>query len=188
MKELSKEKIISFYQYSVFGVIKDEVEASVKRAYRDVCRTIRGFARNQNKESIKEEAENFLIKEIKTVLESRTIDSQIKFDEWHKSVSDKLKKIFKDQEFHYGQAQKWINMSFKYLLLLNREMIQEIEPYCHVPIDRYILKDLDDTIIEWSILDNYEEYLKLQREFQSKGENPLLREFDIWLKQVKENK
>ena len=86
-----------------------------------------------------------------------------KFDEWHKFVcNDIICKYFEGintptEVFSYGNAQKVLNMTLKYLYMLsqvlgyenvNEELVgilREISAdsrYLHIPIDRYIIDEL----------------------------------------------
>ena len=87
------------------------------------------------------------------------------FSHWHKTICENLIKIYEkdklvkkeknkrtDQsaELTYGQAQKWLNMTLKYLWLLDRlELIDDADissfirthaKSFHVPFDSYILR------------------------------------------------
>lgn len=112
------------------------------------------------------------------------------FDDWHKakcreiinfmnnSIDKSNTKILnKKEKFTIGQAQKWVNMTLKYLWLLNA-LPTGVEPeYLHVPIDSYIIEIAYDNknkfenalgLLEekpkksWSKLSEYEEYFKIQ--------------------------
>ncbi len=51
--------------------------------------------------------------------------------------------LFKQGLFlNYGHVQKWINMTLKYMLLMNIYSIRKITEFLHIPIDNYILKEL----------------------------------------------
>lgn len=93
---------------------------------------------------------------------------------------------FDGQSFTVGQAQKWINMTFKYLHLLDYPEVQNVYEYCHVPIDSYMLTITGYTMSKaWSKLDSYGEYIKYQIWFREKYPNdiPLDREFYLWLEE-----
>lgn len=88
----------------------------------------------------------------------------IDFTKWHKTVCNKLIEIYGNDKLvkkennkrteqsttlTYGQAQKWLNMTLKYLWLLNRlelindetsTFIQTYEKSFHIPLDSYILR------------------------------------------------
>ncbi len=71
---------------------------------------------------------------------------------WHKKVCDDLVKLsikshaFADNGFTYGHAQKWVNMTMKYILLMGLwdTELAHIKPYLHIPIDNYILNVLEN--------------------------------------------
>lgn len=87
-----------------------------------------------------------------------------RFENWHKDICDELISIYngelvlreggkrtdKTATLTYGQAQKWLNMTLKYLWLLNRlgmiedssisDVITNCQDEFHVPLDSYILR------------------------------------------------
>lgn len=111
------------------------------------------------------------------------------FDKWHKAKCEEIinfmnnsidksnTKILKEEKFTIGQAQKWVNMTLKYLWLLNA-LPTGIKPeYLHVPIDSYIIEIAYDNknkfenalgLLEdkppksWSKLSEYDEYFEIQ--------------------------
>ncbi len=87
------------------------------------------------------------------------------FEEWHKVTCNKIIDIYgvdklvmregnartdRPSKLTYGQAQKWLNMTLKYLWLLDRldiidnekdsSTIREFQSYFHVPLDSYVLR------------------------------------------------
>ena len=68
------------------------------------------------------------------------------FDAWHCKAIEKLidkskeyQELFEESQITVGQAQKWLNMSIKYMRmmgLLNKDIKSE---FIHVPIDNYIV-------------------------------------------------
>lgn len=161
------------------------METSIKRAYREVCRTITRFNYNQKKQAIKNNANELLLNEICGLLNRKSLN-QNQFDKWHEEACNKLINTFKNQIFYYGQAQKWINMTFKYLALLDYNKVKIAYEYCHVPIDAEILKNVNyEFNCSWSKIDNYKEYLKFQNWFRSEYKGiPLDVEFTLWLDMV----
>jgi hypothetical protein len=65
--------------------------------------------------------------------------TQEQFDEWHRSACLELATIYNDggcPSFFVGQAQKWLNMTFKYIYVLGDERIPgfgHLYDLCHVP-------------------------------------------------------
>lgn len=111
------------------------------------------------------------------------------FDDWHKAKCEEIinfmnnsidksnTKILKKESFTIGQAQKWVNMTLKYLWLLNALPTGVKPEYLHVPIDSYIIeiaygnKNKFENALglleekpkdSWSKLSEYEEYFKIQ--------------------------
>lgn len=100
------------------------------------------------------------------------------YDKWHKAICDKMTKFYENVKmkssqdnsaFTYGNAQKWLNMTIKYLFIVNSVMemlgtsgdfcefygdkFENFEGYFHVPIDSYIIESLwdnKDTVEETS--------------------------------------
>lgn len=143
------------------------------------------------------ESKNNLIKNIcKNILSPiETKEGEISFknsdfDDWHKAKCEEIinfmnnsidksntKILKKEEKFNIGQAQKWVNMTLKYLWLLDA-LPAGVEPeYLHVPIDSYIIEIAYDNknkfenalgLLEekpkksWSKLSEYEEYFKIQ--------------------------
>lgn len=113
------------------------------------------------------------------------------FDEWHEvkceeiinfmnnSIDKSNTKILKEK-FTVGQAQKWVNMTLKYLWLLNALPTGVKPEYLHVPIDSYIIKIAYSKKVtfkyalgleekrkkSWSKLPKYEKYFKIQKEIR----------------------
>ena len=174
-----------FYKSILFGKIDEPISVSTKRAYRDLCRTIDGFSKNWNHDVILNNALESLNKRI-NVLISQSMKKQEDFDKWHKECCDELIKQFSNQKFYYGQAQKWINMSLKYLSMINHKKVEKNYEFFHVPIDNYIIDITGLKIsVAWSRITNYNEYLDWQKKFRSKYlGNPLDNEFNLWLKEA----
>lgn len=88
------------------------------------------------------------------------------FADWHekkcKDIKDDMNKaiyetnepnncIIKDKAFTYGQAQKWLNMTLKYMWLL--DMLPEglTKESLHIPIDSYIIDAVKSNAIEYGL-------------------------------------
>lgn len=135
-----------------------------KRAYLDLARTIRysvsstKLERMKGKKSTqkeKKEADEFIKEKENLIIEicSEMIDSifsydrKIPFDCWHCKLCEKIKNKMNESGliktgfiFTHGQAQKWINMTLKYLWLLNMLPENIFESDLHVPVDSYIIE------------------------------------------------
>ena len=138
-----------------------------QRAYLDLCRTLKYF---KNTDESKNDPDYQTLKETFIECIKKHICHQINrlfkdkedFDTWHKTVCDgivesaqrcedkKGGQLFKNKEkgtgraFYYGQAQKWLNMTLKYMLLMGLwnddiQVIEDGEKPLHVPVDDYIM-------------------------------------------------
>ncbi len=170
--------------------VDDIIALAMNKAYRNLMRTIRGFAHNPKHDIILRDARQTLHASVTAIL-SAEINTQTKFDELHKVACYDLISAFRGQTFTVGQAQKWINMTFKYLHLLDYPKVQNVYEYCHIPIDNYILNITNYTMSKaWSKLNDYHEYLEYQNWFRDKYPNniPLDKEFYLWLEESKKQK
>ena len=180
---LTEDDYLQFYKAILYGKIDDVVFSSVKASYKDLCRTITGFAKEENHDQIYESSVKYLVEQIKSLL-NITLKTQDEFDSWHKQCCDNLIDIFKPQKFYYGQAQKWINMSLKNLSMLNHKMVKNNYEFFHVPLDNFIFKETGKkTSVSWSKINDYEEYLHYQIWFRKTYDGiPVDIEFKMWLK------
>ena len=114
--------------------------AAVHLGYLDMCRTCHGIGAKvsdaQRKESFKKLGE-----EIKSLLSDDSIDSQEAFDAKHKELCKKYMDLLKDYKYaiKYGQAQKVVNMAFKYLFCCEDASSKPAFKYCHMPLDGLIM-------------------------------------------------
>ena len=106
-------------------------------------------------------------------------------------------------ELTYGQAQKWVNMTMKYLCVLSDanftgdyKWLGDFYPYLHVPIDSIILDKIADenefpgikldNVRCWSKIKEYQDYFAVQQSLRNKlkeKDSPILPmdwEFEVW--------
>ena len=187
--KLTEKDYNEFYKTMLYGNLSDPLKSAIKSAYRDVCRTITGFSKNPSHDEILSGAKNKMCSIVKELL-NQNIDGQSSFDEWHKWACDSLIKCFKGQKFTYGQAQKWVNMTMKYLSMFDYKQVEKVYEFCHVPIDNYIIEIVGvkfDTA--WSRVESYEKYLEFQELFRNKYKGiPLDNEFYMWINASKEKR
>lgn len=180
-----------FLLFLYFGKNKNYLDNCIDRAYRDFNRTLHGFDNHKYKEIILEKAKAYLKEEIIGIKDNNNIISQEDFDKWHKTICYGLKNIFAEFEYFYiGQAQKWINMSLKYIFVHDETRLDgfnKIYEYCHIPIDNIILSKLDYPRVTstWSRINNYDIYLDFQKYIRTRAEDetPLDFEFRLFIKQ-----
>ena len=225
-------KALDFLLFSYFGCDCKADEGTMKnsaahRAYLDFARTVKFeysssyIDKHKNEESVKQftKAKEDRIKDICESL-IQSIDSypgnSANFDDWHKNECERIigkmekpycceKKLL--EKFTCGQAQKWVNMTLKYLWLLDLLPKEIKEESLHVPIDSFILQKLKEEQVSgvigsgetyyykrkdkgkvWSAITDYEEeYMELQKEIRRiASPNPIQWEGPAWMEIARE--
>lgn len=189
--------IADFYRVCLFGTKDPDIEDAAKRAYIDLCRTIWDTTEDIRAKA-KEESLNFISSQIEG-LKNDNID----FDEFHDTLCCGIIEIYNNNhiDFYYGQAQKWVNMTMKYLCVIGEEKypwLNRLYPFLHIPIDSVILgKIIGDFEIEsvavkekrvllknlsWSRIDKdtYDAIQNVLREKIGENEIPIFWEFKAW--------
>lgn len=170
---MKKENAVNFLLFGYFGITlensKDDIiSAAINRAYRDAASHVLSLKDDSKKDT--EKGQDLFAKAgelikvfIKDVLNNDTQNKLNKkeYDEKHKNLCDTLISKYKGctnsgYEFSYGIAQKWVNMTMKYLGVIltifskcnnshdfvktYKDSFRAIEHFLHVPIDGYILE------------------------------------------------
>jgi hypothetical protein len=135
------------------------------------------------------------------ILHSKLVDyfnaqpkNKAEFDKWHECCCKKLLDTYagylrtgRNIGFTIGTAQKWVNMTFKYIYthyrVNNNDFgITDFEKYftyCHMALDRYTLqwcaenKKLPPNITPWSLINDYGLYRCLQNQARDKVRHDL---------------
>jgi len=169
----------------------DIYDLSMRKAYRDVCRTIHGIKNSPNKNQILCESKQWIKNQIER-LRITDISTKEEFGEWHQATCDRLISIFRESSydsFSYGQAQKWVNMILKYLYCSGEPLFGRHPSLFHIPLDNYIFKAVSswpkyDHVkfnTPWSKQNDYEAYLAFQTWFAQRcGGRPIDAELMIW--------
>jgi hypothetical protein len=191
MSTLTKEDKEKFWIRCYLSPTTDLTDAAIDRAYRDFNRTLHGISKNQTIENHNEL--KMLIRNFVTEALTETFLTQTIFDKWHERKCNELITSFKNISRHklfVGQAQKWINMTLKYLFALGDERINGISrnyQFFHIPIDNIIQVKLSKSEIpklkdRWSRINNYSEYLNYQEMVRTKfsGQIPMDVEFRLF--------
>lgn len=119
-----------------------------EKAYLDMCRTLR-FGEDKTKKYVwKSDVQKIVIESINDLSKLAEKIDQDSFDIFHKKECKKMIKVQQDgvfsddNSFTVGQAQKWINMTYKYLLLLGywNDKTEVIKKLLHAPVDNYIIQ------------------------------------------------
>ena len=70
------------------------------------------------------------------------------FDDWHRQACETLSAVYRENGypfFYVGQAQKWLNMTLKYIFTLGAERITGFDDcyaFCHAPLDNVLIRQL----------------------------------------------
>ena len=136
-----------------FGSGADHLIHCLDRAYRDFSRTLRGLRLVETKSHLYIQARNDVHQQISSLRDSQaeTID-QRSFDHWHQLLCKHLALRYAEHDHHFyvGQAQKWINMAFKYIFTMGEQRLPGFErlyPFCHVPLDNILLVQMSATAV-----------------------------------------
>lgn len=154
-----KKEMWDFVLWNMFGISSKDMACSdlqrqraiakkcADTAFLDLRRTLRynDQGSKSDREDFRDEV-NGIVADALNELLSET--EQGGFDEAHNGICEKIIKVakkgsvIKGEEFYYGQAQKWLNMTLKYMYLLElwEEEFERVIPWMHVPVDSYILK------------------------------------------------
>ena len=166
---MKKENAINFLLFGYFGITlensKDDIiSAAINRAYRDAASHVLSLKDDSKKDTengkkLFADACDCIEKFIEAVLPNEA-QNEIDYDNKHSTLCTDLKILYDNcansrYEFSYGVAQKWVNMTMKYLgiiltifaeckdkndFVIFHESFQAIEHSLHVPIDGYILE------------------------------------------------
>ena len=140
--------INDFFKYSYFNITKDDsmqeiMKKCAEKAYLDLCRTIKFKTADKNlKAEYKSKVcDRLIIKAYDVLLNAveSSDDKQNAFDSEHKRICEEIIGTYSEIcEFTYGQAQKWLNMTLKYIVLLEEN--SELKSYLHIPVDSLIMQ------------------------------------------------
>ena len=191
MTTLTQIEIENFWIRCYLNPKTNLTDAAIDRAYRDFNRTLHGIGKNQTEEK-QARLKNEIIK-IVSELSSEKFNNQLEYDTWHEKKCNDLAKAYIDianHKLYIGQAQKWINMTFKYLFALGENRINGISnyySYFHFPLDsiiqdKFFKYGIPKFKIKWSRIDNYTDYIDYQFLVRKKfaGQIPLDVEFRLF--------
>ena len=139
--------VLEFLKYAYFNMTKgdsmnDILVKCAEKAYLDLCRTIKFNTDNRGtRKSAKRKICEMLVHEY-DVLENAVKGSderQSAFDREHQRICEEIINTYSEiSELTYGQAQKWLNMMLKYVLMTAED--SALKNYLHIPVDSYIMQ------------------------------------------------
>ena len=194
---MKKDKIYEFCVYSCIGVTYDDtpqmvISRIIDRAYRDATsHVLRKISNEAKKTKYRTNASKDIYKAVCGSIKD--------YNKWHEDLCRKIQQHYpKTSTFSYGIAQKWVNMTVKYLYLysivsnnknvsgLINDLLLHIDDY-HAPIDSYVLKALGDN-------ESWSKDIKTAKDYIAKREliptnyvesNELEWEMNTWLNEAK---
>ena len=169
---------------------ESKIDLAIKRAYRDMNRTLRTKEHQAEWDSLKEDVTKLINDCVKrfVVIE----DGRDSYDKWFNELIISMVNSQIDVDgiilkYKYGQAQKWVNMTMKYLVILKYKPVYNFIPFLHVPIDEKIVYKIvgDDSkekskLIPWSSKLNPTNYYEFQRKVRNSYSCPMAWEFEAW--------
>lgn len=144
--ETLRQEAIDFFLYSYLGIDnendqeEERIRKCVERAYLDLARTLR-FEEKED-QTRKYEKEKWIKEITDEIVKIRGSMNRENFDEKHKRLCEKITQyngVLK-YSFTYGQAQKWVNMTLKYMWICGIEGMDKVEGFLHIPVDSYIME------------------------------------------------
>ena len=178
MKKYSVEDTLCFFY---FGITPDELNNN-NSVYDKIIRKALFDATMQNafnakissddKEKAKTAKDNAVIYLEERIKKLNNLNSYDDFDNWHKITCDEIKNKFieikKDNKeiFTYGNAQKVVNMTFKYLYMISNsslynesndvlKIVNSYSEFFHMPSDSYIIDALFRVgVLNWEEIKN----------------------------------
>ena len=183
------------YMIRIYFGRGDYLTGCIDRAYLDFNRTLHGLGRIRKGDELYKKATERLKRRLSDLRKANSVRSQTGFDKWHRSTCLGLTQLYKKYgypRFYIGQAQKWVNMTLKYIFTMRDSRVSgfgKVYRFCHIPIDNIVLGRLyvleyefPDFSVAWSRINDYEEYLAFQKWFRSAFKlSPLDAEFKLWI-------
>lgn len=187
----NRRQAIDFLICCYFGQSQDLIDAAINRAYVDMAaHTMRGFGDTKNEIQNKWKCRYNSSKLIKDALKKYT--SGTCFNEWHEKLVCDIQNLYVKKNMSYGQAQKWLNMTIKYLYILRTILGEEdhrlscvkgflqntsVSDY-YPPVDSYVLKGGGvKCYASWSSMDK-SQYDVVKR--QMGDEKDFMWELEMW--------
>ncbi len=178
LKKLSMDFLLA----SCFGQSKDLVVGAIDKAYVDMAaHTLRSFSKDETEQ--KWDC-RYAVTETIYIRVKKYPNGEKTFVDWNKKTVQSIEDIYNKSRHNldYGQAQKWVNMTIKYLEVLRMvlgesdERLQEISSFLantshenYPPaIDSYVLKGTEVGAMTWSSLKK-EEYDEIQNILMEEG-------------------
>lgn len=166
---MSLKNSVEFLIFTYFGIdFNDDfdtiLKSAIKVAYNDA--TMQGAYNALEKENAEEIDYDEVAQELEKAIKKLLNDNSNSYEQWHKDICEELVKCYekvtsnnKNPAFSYGNAQKWVNMTMKYLYILSEifhdfnknlnfekyyDIIQKLYKEFQVPVDSFIIESVWD--------------------------------------------
>ena len=164
-KFMMKEKANDFLIFCYFGSRGNDIDSVINRAYVDMASHTMATFKNVNDKWKCRWLASGVIKKAIDVIDKP-------YDKWHRDTCESIISKYPDNVLSYGQAQKWLNMTVKYVYVLKllgkfenqyKYISDEHVSEFHVPLDSYILENvLHDKSTVWSKISSEKEYKEIR--------------------------
>lgn len=170
--KISDHGAIDFLCFYLLGVTQKDIGNSenedcllfkcANRAYIDLNRTLKFLKVSKEKQKDLEKQKKIFREDISRIIVDRInilLNEEVEgYDKWHEETCDEVINKAKEYEyenllqerFYYGQAQKWVNMTIKYMWVIEKwkDKLDKLIDVLHVPVDSYILQGVweDETL------------------------------------------
>mgnify|MGYP000926526550 CR=1 FL=1 len=150
--KLTTKQLLQFYGWSE----NPDIDECAKKAYLDVARTMKYRKASTDLTDLAQEKDNYLqgiTKLIREKIERLFLENEVNeedFQRWHECtcemIVDDSKSCEVIEKFHYGHAQKWLNMTLKNMMIVGVEVVnakhslEDLASFFHVPIDTLIMR------------------------------------------------
>ena len=170
----------------------DIYDCAAYQAWLDMCRTVGGGSGSKKKKNAKAPKKTADV--IRESFKEEPWKKAEAFDAWFESICSRL---VNDNKLTFGQAQKLMNMTFKYLYCCKdlRDQYEKHFAFCHMPLDGLTLewyKNTDNAKAyngeKWSKITDQKMYQSIQNQIRKElnQKDILLEEFSIWQKMKEE--
>jgi hypothetical protein len=193
----TQDELYEYLLLVYFGSHADRLSRCISRAYRDMNRTMREFRKfrtAKEREDLHARASGVVRSFLVSLAATQGVKAdQASFDVRHQTTCVELRSTYAGVgfgKFQIGQAQKWLNMTLKYVFAFGEDRLpgySEVFHLAHIPLDSIILKRLRPLGAPglsgpWSAITEHEEYMGIQRWVRSSFPDsaPLAVEFALW--------
>lgn len=160
---MEEENAINFLLYSYFELTLDSneneiLDATISRAYRDASSRVLSVNEETNK-YIKDDGEEVSLRiAVSKLIKEKLNDPPCNYNAWFYNTCKEVQNIYASTEnkegkssFNFGHAQKWVNMTMKYLCVIKNVfniygkivlpwLTDELENQLHIPVDSHVME------------------------------------------------